>query len=231
MQQLINQYLTSSYIYVNSFKTSKHTSKPTHKQNQATHTSFAPMASAQCYKTCEQSCQQKNQHHQQQQHSIFGQKVPELFKGHQNRHPNDGTQNYTQCYGQTEVIYQPSHLAKHQTNRNNCNQTRHNHAATGTTFATGTTTAAKCQGRNRREHKRNNMFQRIKDGISGHSSDSGSSSDESDSDNENRCNRKASTYITSHKKIEVIFFFFLLTFNNLTFYRILFSHILLKFFC
>ena len=195
MQQLINQYLTSCYIYVNSLKTSKHTSKPTHKQNQATHTSFVAMASAQCYKTCEQSCQQKNQH--QQQHSSIGHKVTDLFGGHHNRHANDGRQNRTQCYSQTEVIYQPGHVAKHQTN--SCNQTRYNHAATGTTFAIGTTTAAKSQGRNRREHKRNNMFQRIKDGISGHNSDSGSSSDESDSDTENRCNRKTSTYITSHK--------------------------------
>jgi len=72
------------------------------------------MASAQCYKICEQSCQQKNQHqHQQQQHSLFRQEVPDLFKGHQNRHPNDVTQNHTQCYSQTEVIYQPNHLAKH----------------------------------------------------------------------------------------------------------------------
>jgi len=145
------------------------------------------MASAQCYKTCEQSCQQKN-HHQQQQHSSIGQKVTDLFKGHRNHHPSEGTQ--TQYYSQTEVIYQPEHVAKHQTNT--CN--RNHHAATGTTFATGTTTAT-CQGRNRREHKRNNMFQRMKDGVSGHNSDSGSSSDESDSDNENRRNRKASIYI------------------------------------
>ncbi|KEH21207.1 hypothetical protein MTR_8g099365 [Medicago truncatula] len=145
------------------------------------------MASTQCYKTCEQSCQQKNHHHQQQ-HSSIGRKVTDLFGlgGHHNRHANDGTQNHTQYYSQTEVIYQPGHVAKHQTNT--CN--RNHHAATGTTFATSNTTAT-CQGRNRREHKRNNMFQRMKDGVSGHNSDSGSSSDESDSDNENCRNRKA----------------------------------------
>jgi hypothetical protein len=82
------------------------------------------------------------------------------------------------------------------------------HATNGTT-----TTAANCHGKNRRvrEHKRN-MFQRIKDGVSGHSSDSGSSSDESDSDNENRRNRKASIYIFHAK-----FLFLSLIFNNLIF--------------
>ncbi|KAI5383475.1 hypothetical protein KIW84_070742 [Lathyrus oleraceus] len=138
------------------------------------------MASAQCYKSCEQSCQHKNNYHQQQQHSSIGHKVTDFYKGHH----NDGTNS--QCYSQTEVIYQPGHASKYQSNT--CNQTRYNHTATGPTIVTGTT-AAKCQGRNRRE--RRNMFQRMKDGISGHSSDSGSSSDECDSDNENRRHRKA----------------------------------------
>ncbi|CAL5214931.1 unnamed protein product [Lathyrus oleraceus] len=137
------------------------------------------MASAQCYKSCEQSCQHKNNYHQQQQHSSIGHKVTDFYKGHH----NDGTNS--QCYSQTEVIYQPGHASKYQSNT--CNQTRYNHTATGPTIVTGTT-AAKCQGRNRRE--RRNMFQRMKDGISGHSSDSGSSSDECDSDNENRRHRK-----------------------------------------
>ncbi|CAL5214929.1 unnamed protein product [Lathyrus oleraceus] len=143
------------------------------------------MASAQCYKTCEQSCQQKAHHNHQQQHSSIGQKVTDLFKGHH----NDGTQTKTEYYSETDVIYQPGYVAKNQSNT--CN--RHNHAATATatTVVTGTT-VAKCQGRNRKEKR--NMFQRIKDGISGHSSDSGSSSDECDSDNENRRHRKASIY-------------------------------------
>ncbi|KAI5383469.1 hypothetical protein KIW84_070741 [Lathyrus oleraceus] len=172
------------------------------------------MASAQCYRTCEQSCQHKNHHHQQQ-HSSIGQKVTDFYKGHHNDgtqyyqqqqqhssighkadfykgHHNDGTQTKTEYYSETDVIYQPGYVAKNQSNT--CNQTRHNHnhAATGTTIVTGTT-AEKCQGRNRRE--RRNMFQRIKDGISGHSSDSGSSSDECDSDNENRRHRKATVPI------------------------------------
>ncbi|XP_058736014.1 uncharacterized protein LOC131608094 [Vicia villosa] len=138
------------------------------------------MASAQCYKTCEQSCQHKNQYqYQQQQHSSIGHKLTDFYKGHH----NDGTNS--QYYSQKEVIYQPGHVDKYQSN--SYNQTRYNHAASGTTIVTGTT-AAKCQGRNRKE--RRNMFQRIKDGISGHSSDSGSSSDECDSDNENRRHRK-----------------------------------------
>ncbi|PNX73426.1 hypothetical protein L195_g029327 [Trifolium pratense] len=156
------------------------------------------MASAQCYKTCEQSCQQQNHHHhQQQQHSSIGQKITGLFGHH-----NEGTQTKTQCHSQTEVIYQPGHVAKNQTSQ--CNQTsaNHVHTANGTT-----TTAANCQGKNRRvrEHKKN-MFQRIKDGVSGHSSDSGSSSDESDSDNENRRNRKATLQLrrncTANNKLE-----------------------------
>ncbi|CAK8579320.1 unnamed protein product [Lathyrus sativus] len=133
------------------------------------------MASAQCYKTCEQSCQHKNHSQQQQQHSSIGQKLTGLFKGHH----NDGTQTKTEYYSETDVIYQPGYVAK--------NHSNHNHAATGTTVVTSTT-AAKCQGRNRKEKR--NMFQRMKDGISGHSSDSGSSSDECDSDNEYRCHRK-----------------------------------------
>ncbi|KAL5052873.1 hypothetical protein RYX36_033555 [Vicia faba] len=137
------------------------------------------MASSQCYKTSEQSCQQKTHHHQQ--HSSIGQKVTDLFKGHH----NDGTQTKTEYYSETDVIYQPGYVAKNQSNT--CNGTRHNHAATGTTVVTATT-AAKYQGRNRKEKR--NMFQKIKDGISGHSSDSGSSSDECDSDNENRRHRK-----------------------------------------
>ncbi|CAK8579322.1 unnamed protein product [Lathyrus sativus] len=144
------------------------------------------MASVQCYKTCEQSCQHKNNYHQQQQqHSSIGQKVTVLFKGHH----NDGTQTKTEYYSETDVIYQPGYVAKNHSNT--CNRTshnrNHNHAATGTTIVTGTT-AEKCQGRNRKE--RRNMFQRMKDGISGHSSDSGSSSDECDSDNEYRRHRK-----------------------------------------
>ncbi|GAU32619.1 hypothetical protein TSUD_71670 [Trifolium subterraneum] len=199
------------------------------------------MASAQCYKTCEQSCQQQNHHQHQQQHSSIGQKLTGLFGHH-----NEGTQTKTQCYSQTEVKYQPGHVAKNQTSQcnqtranhvhaangtttnatNQCNQTHtnHVHAANGTTTnatnqcnrthanhvhtANGTTTtAANCQGKNRRvrEHKRN-MFQRIKDGVSGHSSDSGSSSDESDSDNENRRNRKATLQLrrncTANNKLE-----------------------------
>jgi hypothetical protein len=168
------------------------------------------MASAQCYRTCEQSCQQQNhhqqqqQHHhqQQQQHSSIGQKISGLFG-----HRDEGTQTKTQCYKQTEVIYQPGHVAKNQTSQCTRTNANHVHAANGTT-----TTAANCQGKNRRvrEHKRN-MFQRIKDGVSGHSSDSGSSSDESDSDNENRRNRKASIYIIDAKKMSLIL-------NNLIFF-------------
>ncbi|CAI8619557.1 unnamed protein product [Vicia faba] len=97
------------------------------------------MASARCYKTCEQSCQQKSHNHQQQ-HSSIGQKVTDLYNGHH----NDGTQTKTQYYSETDVIYQPGYVVKNQSNT--CNGTRHNHTATGTT-------AAKCQGRNRKEEK------------------------------------------------------------------------------
>ncbi|XP_004503634.1 uncharacterized protein [Cicer arietinum] len=129
------------------------------------------MASVQCYKICEQSCQQ---HKTQQQHGSLGQKVTDLFKGH----PNEGTQTQY-CSKKTEVISQSGNLvSKSETKK--CNQTFNNSGASSTTV--------KCQGRNRRQHKRNNLFQKIKDGISGHSSDS--SSDESDSDNEHCHNRK-----------------------------------------
>ncbi|KAJ1408221.1 hypothetical protein SESBI_23759 [Sesbania bispinosa] len=130
------------------------------------------MASVQCYKTCEESCQQKNQH------NSFGQKVSDLFKGH-NRHSKEGTQTHAQCYSQTEVLSQSGHVVAKST-QTQCTQTQ---------TTAGTTT--KCQGRGRREHKRN-LLQKIKDGLSGHSSDSSSSESESESDDENCSKRKAS---------------------------------------
>ncbi|XP_061337893.1 uncharacterized protein LOC133284805 [Gastrolobium bilobum] len=124
------------------------------------------MASVQCYKTCEESCQQKSQH------SSLGQKVSELFKGHHNQQPK----TQTQCCSQTEVLSQSGHLTA--ITQTQCCQTE-------TTHTNGTPT--KSQGRRtKREHKRN-LFQKMKDGLSGHSSDSSS---DSESDNENCQKRK-----------------------------------------
>lgn len=129
------------------------------------------MASVECHKTCEESCQQ-----QKRQHESLGQKVSELFKGNHHRHSNEGTQTHTtaQCYTQTEVLSQSSGHLVAKTETTQCTQT---------------------QGTSRRQHKRN-LFQKIKDGLTGHSSDSSS---ESDSDNENCPNRpKASNFHKSY---------------------------------
>ncbi|MED6166764.1 hypothetical protein PIB30_112620 [Stylosanthes scabra] len=58
---------------------------------------------------------------------------------------------------------------------------------------TKTTTANRCSnGTSKKEHKSGGMFQKIKNGLSGHS-DSSSSDSESDSDNENKCRSRRSS--------------------------------------
>ncbi|KAK7358534.1 hypothetical protein VNO77_00466 [Canavalia gladiata] len=124
------------------------------------------MASVQCQKTCEESSQQKRQH------GSFGEKISEFFKGHQHHdHPNDGTKTHTQYYSQTEVVSQSGHLTSKTQTQCSCSNTD-----------------TKGQGRNTKQNKKS-LFQKIKDGLSGHSSESESESD-SDSDNENRHKRK-----------------------------------------
>ena len=170
------------------------------------------MASVQCYRTCQESCQQESHH------GSLGQKVSDMFKGHHNHH-NAATQSQTHCYGQSQMLPH-SHSGHHnqysagtQTHTQGYGQNQmlpqshSGHAATTkmtqteyhysqtqkTTqgIATGIGgSSRKCHGRSRREHKQGSMFQKIKDGLSGHSSDScGSSDSESDSDNEN-CHRR-----------------------------------------
>ncbi|CAL0331000.1 unnamed protein product [Lupinus luteus] len=131
------------------------------------------MASVQCYKTCEQSCQQKNQH------ESLGQKVAGLFKGQHSDHSNAAIQTQTQCCTQTQVHSSHSGHAIAKTQTTQCCSTQIKTDA----HATG---ATDCHGRNRREHNRN-LVQKIKDGLSGHSSDTSS---DSESDNENCHKRK-----------------------------------------
>ncbi|RDX83921.1 hypothetical protein CR513_35111, partial [Mucuna pruriens] len=125
------------------------------------------MASVQCHKTCEESCQQKSQH------GSFGQKVSEFFKGHHN-HSTEGTITHTQCSSQTKVLSHSGHFTTKTQTQCNCTQTQNTHSNT-------------IAHRPRREHKRG-LVQKIKDRLSDHSTDDSSS----DSDNENCHKRKAS---------------------------------------
>ncbi|QCD85118.1 hypothetical protein DEO72_LG2g5477 [Vigna unguiculata] len=112
------------------------------------------MASAQCHKTCEQTCQQKNQH------TSFGQKVSGFFKGHHS-HSNEVTHT-TQCTSQTKVL---------------------SHSGHSTTKTETQCSCTKTQTNNKRGHKKG-LVQNIKDRLSEHDGSSSSSSDsESDNEN------------------------------------------------
>lgn len=131
---------------------------------------FISMASVQCHKTCKVSCQQENQH------ASFGQKVSDLFKGHQH---NDHSSNYAT---QTKVLSQSGSglgpfTTKTQT-QCGCPQTH-----LSTTHGSNTKGHGHGQGRIKREHKRG-MLQNIKDRLSG------DTSSDSESDNETCHKRK-----------------------------------------
>ncbi|KAK7369774.1 hypothetical protein VNO80_11819 [Phaseolus coccineus] len=154
------------------------------------------MASAQCYKTREQTYQQKNQH------PSIGQKVSELFKGHHN-HPNE-VKHTTQCSSQTKLHSHSEHHNhpnefKHTTQCSS--QTKlHSHSGHSTTktgaqcSCSKTLTNTKSQDTYKRGHKKG-LVQNIKDRFSEHDGSSSSSSESesdsgSDSDNENCRKRK-----------------------------------------
>lgn len=128
------------------------------------------MASIQCHKPCE------DKSHHDGHGGSFGQKLTGLFKGN-HHHSNEATKTHTQYYKQTDVLSQSGHVTA-KSGTHNCIQPR---------------TAT--YPRTKREHKVT-LFQKIKDGVSGHSSDDNCSSGSesgSDSDNENCRKRKAST--------------------------------------
>ena len=104
------------------------------------------------------------------------------------------------CYSQTQTHEVDQGLPKAQSTQfitqTHASRTNGHH---GTHRATNGMACQPCQGntKKRGEHKkkeRRNLLQKIKDGLSGHSSDSSSSS-ESDSDNDNCEKRKASDII------------------------------------
>ncbi|KAJ1386077.1 hypothetical protein SESBI_41119 [Sesbania bispinosa] len=104
-------------------------------------------------------CQEKTQH------SSFGQKVSDLFKGH---HHSASSCTQTKVHSQARH----SHTTIKTSQTDQCYQANKSHRIRG--------------------HKKN-LIQRVKDGLSGHSSDSGTSSEsesESDSDDEKCQNRR-----------------------------------------
>ncbi|XP_012084598.1 uncharacterized protein LOC105643966 [Jatropha curcas] len=124
------------------------------------------MASVQCYKPAEQTC--NNQCHQNQQNHTLGHKMSEMvssvFKKDQTPH----------C--QTQSTITKTHT--------------HTHGQTAQSLATGNVN--NCHGKTRRnngEHKRRGLLQKIKDGISGQSDSDSCSSSDSESDDE-KCGRK-----------------------------------------
>ncbi|KAM4123189.1 hypothetical protein ACB094_01G141400 [Castanea mollissima] len=134
------------------------------------------MASMQCYKPSNETCQQKCHE------NSLGQKVPEMA-GHvlvlKGKNPGSETSSQTYCKSQTEIQAQyksQSIIPDH------------------TTSKTQTQCYSQTQTKKRGEHKkkeRRNLLQKIKDGLSGHSSDSSGSSSESDSDNDNcKCEKR-----------------------------------------
>jgi len=121
------------------------------------------MASTQCYKPCEQTCQQKNQN------ASFGQKVSDFFKGHHN-HSSEVTHTSTQCSSHTKTFSHSGHSTTKTETQCGCPKTQTN--------------------ANKRGHKKG-LVQNIKDRFSEHDGSSSSSSD-SESDDENCRKRKAS---------------------------------------
>ncbi|KAI4326834.1 hypothetical protein L6164_019364 [Bauhinia variegata] len=166
------------------------------------------MASAQCQKPSTEICQPKSHH------SSLGQKFSDLtskaFKGYHNRNGNNQVE--IQCHSQ---IQDESHHHQGDTHTSSLTET-HCYSQTQTkqhmnrgvaktkithivvqTQITQTrphdATATTCLGNHSKKGKHNtkkerNLFRRIKEGISGHSSDSDTSN--SDSDNENCPNKK-----------------------------------------
>ncbi|PRQ17453.1 hypothetical protein RchiOBHm_Chr7g0195171 [Rosa chinensis] len=140
------------------------------------------MASIQCYKPANEACQQKCHKASSNQSSSLGQKVSEMasfLKGGGHRmHGQPHTTTTTECYSQT-VTY----------------KTSENQGLGGPKHRVGCTTDAVvvCDGktkktrgnRHTKDRDSRNLFQKIKDGISG---DSSCSDSESDSDHEG--NRK-----------------------------------------
>ncbi|KAJ9173708.1 hypothetical protein P3X46_016818 [Hevea brasiliensis] len=130
------------------------------------------MASAQCCKPAEQTCNQGQQNHS------LGQKVSDLvtsvFKKDQTHQGHTTSHCPTQC---------SSHTTEHKTQTVCVGQTN-GHEAHDQGLGHANSNGAKCNSKSRRgERKKRGLLQKIKDGISGHS-DSGSSSSESDSDDD-----------------------------------------------
>ncbi|KAJ0105123.1 hypothetical protein Patl1_17547 [Pistacia atlantica] len=170
------------------------------------------MASAQCYKPIEQSCNQG--HHS----SSLDQKASGVgswaFKSSSetNNHATHGTHTQTKCYAKTQANWTDQGMAKTQTPHcysqtqiHNSNQVSHGHGGYGHGHGlthTHSVDQNKVHGcgqtqtmwtdqnkgsKKRGEQKKRGMFQRIKEGIAGDSSSS-----ESDSDDDNCGKRKAS---------------------------------------
>ncbi|XP_050378932.1 uncharacterized protein LOC126796212 [Argentina anserina] len=138
------------------------------------------MASIQCHRpanqACQQICQKPSSNHQS---SSLGQKVSEMagfLKGGVHRmHGQPHTT--TTCYSQQTVTYRNS---EHQ----GLNGPKHHGGGTSTTngvMACNGKTKKTRGDRHQKERDGRNLFQKIKDGISG---DSSCSDSESDSDNE-----------------------------------------------
>ena len=145
------------------------------------------MASMQCYKPSNEICQQKCHE------NSLGQKVPEIasqteilahYKSQSIIPDHTMSKTQTQCYSQTQTKQVDQGLAKAQSTQ--CmSQT---HATEGNT---------KKRGEHKKKERRN-LLQKIKDGLSGHSSDSSSSS-ESDSDNDNcKCEKRKASSVTNY---------------------------------
>ncbi|KAL0015978.1 hypothetical protein SO802_003047 [Lithocarpus litseifolius] len=101
----------------------------------------------------------------------------------------------TQCYSQTQTKQVDQGLAKAQSTQ--CKSQTHSSHTKGRLGKHHATNGMTCEEntKKRDEHKkkeRRNLLQKIKDGLSGHSSDSSSSSgSESDSDNDNcKCEKR-----------------------------------------
>lgn len=150
------------------------------------------MASMQCYKPSNEICQQKCHE------NSLGQKVPEIashteiqaqYKSQSITPDHTMSKTQTQCYSQTQTKQVDQGLAKAQSTQ--CmSQT---HATNGMTCEGNT----KKRGEPKKKERRN-LLQKIKDGLSGHSSDSSSSS-ESDSDNDNRkCEKRKASSVTNY---------------------------------
>lgn len=152
------------------------------------------MASIQCSKPAEQTCNQG------QQSQSLGQKMSEMVTSVFKKEQTHQGHTTAQCHCQTTEYKTQTHssgqtlshgMTKTQTV---CAVQTNGQEAHGPGLGLATTNSAKSRRNSRSgEHRRRGLLQKIKDGISGHS-DSGSSSSESDSDDE-KCGRKKASVV------------------------------------